>query len=101
MYVLAMTTTTERLMEEIKRLEMAELIEVCQAVNSLVNALTPRPQSTSLSAEQSLEAVRRLFGCTNGANSLDRLLAERACDREREEGKIRAYSTRRTEGPDA
>ena len=86
-----MTTTAERLVEELGKLPPAELREVWQRVGPAPDNGATSPPSDDRAA---LEVVHSLYDRFAGGNSLVRLLQERARDRAREEEKLRRLSRR-------
>ena len=92
-----MTATAERVVDDIKRLQPPDLLKVRDEVNRLADQLIATAAAAAVHSkqEQQLAALRALDGCCNGGNSLQRLLDERARDRDREEAELQAYLTRR------
>ncbi|MBI2928397.1 MAG: hypothetical protein HYY24_22235 [Verrucomicrobia bacterium] len=86
-----MTTTAERLVEELGKLPPAELREVWQRVGP---ACDNGPSAPPPDQRAALEVVHSLYGRFAGGNSLVHLLQERARDRAREEVELRRLSRR-------
>src|SRR5438477_4099543 len=92
-----MTATAERVLRDIRSLPANELRTVWQQVNSLVAELDAPPvvQPPESTPEQFRAAIKSLHGCCKGNNSLQRLLDERARERDQEEAELQAYLSRR------
>lgn len=79
-----MSTRAQAILEEIQELSPADLRELRQQINQMVEEAE---QSSSPPARVSDEefgaALDEVTGCTDGSNGLQRLLEDRRLDRER------------------
>ena len=95
-----MTATAQRLVQEIRNLQLPDLLEVREQVNKLAGENPPPgfPAPLPISDEEFEAALNEVIGCTAGSNSMERLLNERRQELQREEAFLHDRVKERTGG---
>lgn len=80
-----MTATAERLLSEIKTLPPTDIVELCQSVVQLAATVKSAPRPLQ---DKVLEAIRASHGLFAGSGLTQKLLEERARERDREQAEV-------------